>query len=144
PAMGGPPVEQFFFKDDHSPVYDYTRFDPDSPGARRRSVYRFIVRSVPDPFMDALDGADASILTPRRNTTLTALQALATLNDPFVLKQCEHFAARAGSADRAWRLAIGREATPAESKLLADYASKHGLAAACRLIVNSNEFWFVD
>ena len=44
-AMGGPSVRQFFFKDDHSPIYDYARFDVDDPGALgRRSVYRFIVR----------------------------------------------------------------------------------------------------
>ncbi len=144
PAMGGPSVQQFRFKDDHSPVYDYSAFDVDSPGARRRSVYRFVVRSVPDPFMEALDGADPSILTPRRNTTITALQALATLNDPFVLKQCEHFAARAKSIEAAWRLALGRDPRPEEVKLMGDYAARHGLAAACRLIVNSNEFWFVD
>ena len=29
--MGGPGIQQFFFKDDHSPVYDYTLFDIDSP-----------------------------------------------------------------------------------------------------------------
>ncbi len=143
-AMGGPSVRHFHFKDDHSPVYDYARFDPDSPGARRRSVYRFVVRSVPDPFMEALDAADPSILTPRRNTTITALQALATLNDPFVLKQCEHFAARAGTVEAAWRLALGRDASSEEAKLLGEYAAKHGLAAACRVLVNSNEFMFVD
>src|SRR5581483_1852164 len=75
-ATGGPSVQQFYFKDDHSPVYDYTRFDVDSPASFRRSVYRFIVRSVPDPFMDSLDCPDASLLTAKRNVTLTALQAL--------------------------------------------------------------------
>ena len=54
-TMGGPSAEQFWFKDDHSPVYDYSRFDIDSPASYRRSVYRFIVRSAPDPFMDRLD-----------------------------------------------------------------------------------------
>jgi hypothetical protein len=92
--MGGPSDQQFFFKDDHSPIYDYTRFDFDSPAARRRSIYRFIVRSVPDPLMEALDCPDASLLTGKRTVTLTALQALATLNNPFVLKQVEQFAKR--------------------------------------------------
>src|SRR6185295_2948806 len=91
-TMGGPSVQQFWFKDDHSPVYDYARFDVDSPSGCRRSVYRFIVRSVPDPFMECLDAADPSLLTPRRSVTLTALQALSTLNDAFVVRQCEHFA----------------------------------------------------
>ena len=37
-TMGGPSVQQFFFKDDHSPVYDYARFDVDDPRSLRRSV----------------------------------------------------------------------------------------------------------
>ena len=51
--MGGPGFELFYFKDDHSPIYDYS--DPaksDGPQVRRRTVYRFIVRSVPNPFME--------------------------------------------------------------------------------------------
>src|ERR1044071_3637127 len=114
-TMGGPAVQQFYFKDDHSPVYDYTRFDVDSPASFRRSVYRFIVRSVPDPFMDSLDCPDASLLTPKRNVTLTALQALALLNDPFMIRQAEYFADRVRGAgelprqiEAAYRLALGR------------------------------------
>src|SRR5258708_11500913 len=86
-TMGGPSAEQFWFKDDHSPTYDYARFDVDSPASYRRSVYRFIVRSAPDPFMDSLDCPDASLLTARRNTTITAIQALAQLNNPFMVRQ---------------------------------------------------------
>jgi hypothetical protein len=93
-TAGGPSIEQFWFKDDHSPVYDYSRYDQASPGADRRSVYRFIVRSVPDPLMEALDCPDAALLAPKRTVTITALQALALLNDPFVLRQSESFARR--------------------------------------------------
>jgi len=151
-TAGGPSVRQFFFKDDHSPTYDYTRFDADSPAACRRSVYRFIVRSVPDPFMEALDCSDANMLTPKRNITLTALQALSTLNDPFVLRQCEHFAERlkaAGSTandqvQMAFRLTLNREPTTGELRLMSNYARKHGLANACRVLLNSSEFFFVD
>jgi len=148
-TMGGPSVQQFFYKDDHSPVYDYARWDPGSPGADRRSVYRFVVRSVPDPFVEAMDGADPSLLTPRRNTTLTALQALAALNDPFVLRQCERFAERVRASGRdpveeAYRVALGRPPGPDEKSRMADFAARHGLANACRVLVNSNEFAFVD
>jgi cytochrome c551/c552/multidrug efflux pump subunit AcrA (membrane-fusion protein) len=151
-TMGGPSVQQFYFKDDHSPVYDYTRFDVDSPGSFRRGVYRFIVRSVPDPFMDCMDCADPSILTPKRNTTLTALQALALLNNPFMVRQAEHFAGRVsgpaddlpGQIDAAYRLALGRPPREDEAALLVAYARQHGLANACRVILNSNEFMFVD
>ncbi len=140
--MGGPSEEHFAFKDDHSPVYDYTRADPDA--GRRRSVYRFVVRSVPDPLFDVLDGADPSILTPRRNTTLTALQALAALNDPFVLRQCEHLAARAKDVEDLVRRVWGRRPSAAEAEPLRGYAAKHGMANLARLLFNSNEFVFVD
>ncbi len=151
-TMGGPSDRQFYFKDDHSPVYDYTRFDVDSKEGRRRSIYRHIVRSVTDPFMDCLDAADPSQLVARRNTTLTALQALATLNNPFVLKQCEHFAARleklspdvAAQIESAYRIALSRGPMPEEKERLSTYARKHGLANACRVLLNSTEFMFVD
>jgi len=151
-TMGGPSAEQFWFKDDHSPTYDYARFDIDSPASYRRSVYRFIVRSVPDPFMDRLDCPDASLITARRNTTITAIQALALLNNPFMVRQAEHLAERvkalATEPDQriAWlyRLALGRNPTAAETRLLADFAAKHSLENAARAILNANEFLFVD
>jgi hypothetical protein len=150
--MGGPSVQQFAFKDDHSPIYDYARYELDGPGANRRGIYRFIVRSVPDPFMDALDCPDANTLTPVRNVTTTALQALATLNDQFVLRQCEHLATRLQSERasideqiaRAYELALNRQPTERERNRLASHAGRHGLPSACRVIFNSNEFMFID
>ena len=150
--MGGPSVQQFAFKDDHSPIYDYAKFDADTPGANRRGIYRFIVRSVPDPFMDALDCPEANTLTPVRNTTMTALQALATLNDAFVLRQCEHFAARLQrerptldeQITHAYELALNRRPSDSELKKLSRHAQQHGLATVCRVIFNSNEFMFLD
>jgi mono/diheme cytochrome c family protein len=151
-AMGGPSVRQFLFKDDHSPIYDYARFDPDDPGGRRRSIYRFLVRSVPDPFMECLDCADPSIMTPKRNTTLTSIQALALLNNPLAIRQAEHFAGRLaslasdtpGRIEWAYRLALARRPTERERRALADYAERYSLASACRVILNSNEFVFID
>jgi len=102
--------------------------------------------------METLDCPDANLLTPKRNVTLTALQALSTLNNPFVLRQCEHFATRlqresadlSEQIDRAYRLVLSRPARPDEAGLLRAYARKHGLANACRLLFNSSEFVFVD
>jgi mono/diheme cytochrome c family protein len=151
-TMGGPSAEQFLFKDDHSPVYDYARFDVNSPASLRRSVYRFIVRSVPDPFMESLDCPDASLLTPKRNVTLTAVQALALLNDPIVISQSRRFAQvlreQSGDIEEQIRLAyakaLGRAPRPDETALLAGYAREHGLENLCRLIFNSNEFMFIE
>jgi len=150
-TMGGPAIQQFFFKDDHSPVYDYSLFDVDSPASYRRSVYRFIVRSVPDPLMDSLDCPNSSILTPKRNVTTTSLQALAILNDPFVLKQSEHFAERVAKAGdlkkqiaEAYQLALNRRPTSQEMKKLVSFAQKHGMTSLCRVILNTSEFMFAD
>jgi hypothetical protein len=151
-TMGGPSVQQFFFKDDHSPIYDYARFDVDDARSNRRSIYRFLVRSVPDPFMECLDCADPSIMTPKRNTTLTALQSLALLNNPLAVRQAEHFAERlramhaetARQIEAGFLLALGRQPTDRERDALAAYADKHGLANACRVIFNTSEFVFID
>jgi hypothetical protein len=151
-TIGGPAVRWFWFKDDHSPVYDYARFDPDGPGAYRRSIYRFIVRSVPDPFMERLDCPDPSVLTPKRSTTLTAIQALAMLNNAFVVRMSEHFAERLRkiSPDEneqvksAARLTFGRSLTAKELSMYTTYAKQHGLENLCRVLFNTNEFLFVD
>ncbi|HEY1068838.1 MAG TPA: DUF1553 domain-containing protein, partial [Pirellulales bacterium] len=149
---GGPGYFMFAFTDDHSPHYEYEKHSPDDPKSFRRSVYRFIVRSAPDPFMECLDAADASQNTPVRNETLTPLQALAMFNNSFVLKQSEYFAGRVSSASpelpgqiaEAFRIAFGRAPSEREATALTTFAEKHGLANACRVILNSNEFVFVD
>ena len=151
-TMGGPSDQEFFFKDDHSPIYDYSRGEAVRASRHRRGVYRFLVRSVPDPFMESLDCPDASLLTPKRNTTLTALQALAMLNDPLMLKQVESFAKRlrdlrtdlTGQIQQAYGLAVARAPTQQELARLVAYTQEHGLENFCRLLLNSNEFMFVD
>jgi mono/diheme cytochrome c family protein len=150
--MYGPGFRTFGFLDDHSPHYKYEEYNPDDPAGHRRSVYRFLVRSVPDPFMETLDCPDPSLRVEKRNESLTALQALALLNDKFMLRMAEHFAARveqmggdlSSRVAQAYRLALGREPMTEEGRVLFDYVRKHGLANTCRLILNTNEFYFVD
>jgi hypothetical protein len=153
PRMGGPGFEVFRFKDDHSPVYDHGAIDRiHDPETYRRTVYRFVVRSVPNPFIECLDGADPNLNTPVRGTTQTALQALVLLNDPFMVKQAELFAERLKSTgndagqqiDLACRLCFGRLPMPEERRLLVNHALKHGLANTCRVLFNANEFVFID
>jgi hypothetical protein len=40
-------------------------------------------------------------------------------------------------------LCVGRPPTPEEAMEVSGYAAKHGLANACRLVWNLNEFVFV-
>ena len=151
--MAGPGFESFSFKDDHSPIYNHS--DPtriDGPSLRRRTIYRFIVRSVPNPFMDALDCADPNLNTPVRTQTQTALQALALWNDLFMVRQSQELAHRLERCSgeprarivAAFRLVLARDPDANELGELSDYATKHGLAQACRLLFNTNEFIFVD
>ena len=136
-----------------TPVVDYSQYDWDRPGAGRRSIYRFLFRTLPDPFMDSLDEADASQLTAARNESITPLQALALLNNPFVLSQSEHLARRLERerTDREDRIRAGLRAvfTIAPPKRMSRPISAvmplaHGLVNLCRLLFNSNEFLFVN
>ena len=151
-TMGGPSDRHFAFEDDHSPRYDYRGFDQEGAASERRSIYRFLVRSVPDPFFECLDCADPSLLTPKRSTTLTALQALAMLNNPFMVSCAEALAADVAArhadvprqTEKVWRRVLSRRPTPEESILLEEHVGRHGLASLCRLAFNLNEFHFVD
>ncbi|MCC7419863.1 MAG: DUF1553 domain-containing protein [Planctomycetaceae bacterium] len=156
-TMGGPGFDLFGFLDDHSPHYKYEEYDPDNPRTLRRSVYRFIVRSVPDPFMETLDCADPSLVTPVRQATTTPLQALTLLNNRFMVRQAQRLASRVeavagvkavdnpeATVQTAFRLTLGRTPTADELATLARYTQEHGLANACRLLLNLNEFVFVD
>jgi hypothetical protein len=151
--MGGPGYELFRFQDDHSPTYDHSDTSKGNrPEAWRRTIYRFTVRSVPNPFLDCLDGADPNTNTPKRNQTLTALQALAMMNDAFTIQQAGYFAERLQKQskdfqkqiDEMFRHALGRLPNKDEKQAFEEYVKAHGLEKACRLIWNLNEFVFVD
>ncbi len=153
-TMGGPSDRQFTMKPGRhvTPEVDYAAFDWDRPAGHRRSVYRFVFRTLPDRFVECLDGADASQLTPARGESVSAPQALALLNNDFILAHSRALARAlaeqsgdrgrqiAGACERVW----GRPPTPEESAEFAAYVGRHGLANFCRLLFNSNEFLFVD
>ncbi len=151
--MGGPAFQDFVVeKPEHSPHYEYQLHDPEDPKSHRRSIYRFLVRSQTQPFMTTLDCADPSMIVDKRSETVTALQALAMLNNKLVLSMSAHMAKRVEAATpdegqrivTAFRLALGRSPTVEEAEALSDYARQHGLTQTCRVIFNLNEFAFVD
>ena len=102
--------------------------------------------------MTTFDCADPTQIVAKRGETLTALQALALMNNPLMVRMFSHMADRVkGEAptlpeqiNRAFALATGRTPTPEEQEQIVGYARTHGLANACRLIINLNEFMFVD
>ena len=152
-TMGGPGFYLFELeKTEHSPHYEYHKFDPADPASHRRSVYRFVVRSQPDPYMTTLDCADSSQSTPKRMETLTSLQALSLLNNRFNLVMAKRFAQRLRSersdlvsqVELAMMLVAGRSASEEERVELAQYARQHGLENMCRMLLNLSEFVFLD
>src|SRR5439155_19795583 len=147
PKMGSPSVKQFVQTPGvHvTPNVDYINFNVDDPSNYRRSVYRFLFRTLPDPFMESLDCPDGAQLTPVRNASVTPLQALSMLNDKFAVRQSKYIAERVArnSSDlekqvgAAFRLILGRAATAREWKTVCVYTAKNGLANACRMLMNS-------
>lgn len=152
--MAGPSVRQFIQTPGiHvTPNVDYANFDVDDSANHRRSIYRFVFRTLPDPFMEALDCPDASQLTPKRSASFTALQALAMLNNKFVVRQSERLADRLTNEandlptqiDLAFRWIFGRQPSSGEIEAVDAYVTTHGWPNACRFLLNTNEFIFVD
>ncbi|HLW67931.1 MAG TPA: DUF1553 domain-containing protein, partial [Gemmataceae bacterium] len=151
--MYGPSFRDFVIdKPEHSPHYEYHLHDPEDPNSHRRSVYRFAVRSQPQPFMTTLDCADPSMQVARRNESLSALQALALLNNDLMIVMARHYAERlqkcdgdlAAKVERAFYECLGRRPSVAERETLAQYTERNGLPNLCRLLFNLNEFVFVD
>ena len=152
-TMGGPGFYLFELeRTEHSPHYEYHKFDPSDRKSHRRSIYRFVVRSQPDPYMTTLDCADSSQSTPKRNETLTALQALALLNNPFQLTMAKRMANDLENAseslnDRvslAFLRVAQREPNDREREEMVKYARKHGFPNLCRALFNLSEFVFLD
>ncbi len=133
--------------------WSYLPTDSADGSALRRSVYRTWARGGRSGLLDTFDCPDPSTISPRRAVTTTPLQALALLNNAFMLRMAERFAARleqerpgdrAAQLERAYRLAYGRPPSAEELAAADHVASEHGLAAFTRALLNSNEFLYVE
>lgn len=118
---------------------------------RRRSVYAFQRRSMPLPMMASFDSPVFSESCERRSTTTTPLQALSMMNgnllqeeSVFLAKRLEKEAGkdRRKEIARAFEVILNRDAKPEELKRFA--AFNGGLDALCRVLINSNEFLYVE
>jgi hypothetical protein len=137
-TRGGPGYRDFNYTEAYAPIYDY--ITPDKPELWRRSIYRFVVRTTPHQFMTTLDCPDPANFTPARAQTTTALQALTLSNNEFMLQQARHLAERAKTPERAFQLCFQRDATPDELTA----AKQIDLFSLCRMLLNANEFVYVD
>ncbi len=148
--MFGPGYRDFNYQEAYAPIYTYKTAN--SPDLWRRSVYRFVVRTTPQQFLATLDCADPANFTPKRNVTTTALQSLAMFNNDFMLQQSAYFAERLQrdaetvdqQIDRAFQLAFSRAATDDERTAAKRLVNDQGLLHLCRVLLNANEFVYVD
>jgi mono/diheme cytochrome c family protein len=147
----GPGYRDFVYQEAYAPIYRH--IDDDSPSLRRRSIYRFVVRTTPQPFLTTLDCPNPANLSPSRTETTTAVQSLALLNNPFMLRQARHFARRLsrdagdstdGQVGRAFALAFARAPSRAELDAAMALVRARDLPELCRMLLNASEFCHVD
>ncbi len=162
----------------------YPRIDPDiiNTGSRprwpldakdnndtfRRSIYIFVKRSVPLPMIEVFDCPVTVVSSPNRATSTVSPQALALMNNEFVLDQAKYFAERvtaeAGAETnkqiaRAFQIALHRKPSAKEQDWSLNFLKsqttgyaerKHenpdaaALRDFCHAMINLNEFLYVD
>jgi hypothetical protein len=136
-----------------TPAVLYLPADVSGTEQRRRTLYRIWSRGGRSRLLETFDCPDPSSTTPSRASTTTPLQALALLNNAFVLHAAEHFASRlqaeAGSdvdalVRRAYLLAYCRLPRVDEADRARLAVRQHGLVVLARAIFNSNEFLYLD
>jgi hypothetical protein len=134
-----------------------------SAQAARRSIYIHVKRSLLVPILEMHDQADTDSSCPVRYVTTVPTQALGMLNGPFTQKRAQQLAERLQNevpgdrqqqVRRAIRLTTGRRPSNVEVaddlQLLASLEQRHGLAREralqvyCLLVLNTNEFVYLD
>jgi hypothetical protein len=138
----------------------------------RRSLYMFTQRSLLPPLMTTFDFCDTMQPCARRDESIVAPQALALLNGEFAhersRKLAERVLAQAGAdpqkqIQRAWGLALGRAPSGREQSAAFAHLEKQkrnlqpqttapksgpatdaALTSLCHVLLNCNEFIYVD
>jgi hypothetical protein len=148
-ARGGASFRDFVIeKPEHSPHFEYHLHNPEDPEAMRRSIYRFVVRSQPQPFLTALDCADPSQSVPARDESTTSLQALAQWNNRLVEAMSRAVAERVSTTedpiDVVCRAAVSRSPSPDERAVLETTLRESGPASLARVVFNWSALVYLD
>ncbi len=157
PKLGGPSV----FPPLPADLADFARYgrtggemwepNEDDEDDRRRSIYTFQRRSLPQPMMLAFDSPVFSESCDRRSVTTTALQALSMMNGDLVNEESGHLAERIlkqsgadkrAQVSRAFEFVLNRAPHEVELEKFMKYNGT--LASICRVLLDSNEFLYVD
>lgn len=153
--MGGRPVVPKLSQEEYTVMWSRSQW-PEAMDPRehaRRSVYLYVKRTFPLPMLSTFDAPDTSLSCARRDNTTVAPQALTLMNGEFMVQQAKQLAAlarrqAAENNDRIafiWRQALGRSPTVAEqNKALNTLRDDAGLDRLCLVLLNTNEFLYVD
>lgn len=152
--MGGPSFKPFTVTVFNTHFYHL--FDRDEPQYNRRTVYRACVTTGKSPLLAALDCPAPSLAAPKRQETVTPLQALGLMNDSFVQRQAGKLAAAIAAevpstgAHRetalvlnAYLRALGRVPSAPEWETATALVREHGLSELCWVLMNSSEFLYL-
>ncbi|MFK8162778.1 MAG: DUF1553 domain-containing protein [Lewinella sp.] len=131
PAIGGPSVRPYqpggLWIQANNFSKDLLHYVPDhGDKLYRRSMYTFIKRTSPPPFLTNFDASGRDICIVKRSTTNTPLQALNLLNDPQFVETARVLAQRIqlekkdidAQLAHAFRLVAGRKAKQEEVAIL--------------------------
>ena len=124
---------------------------------RKRSIYVYQQRTLTMPFMQVFDALVCDESRPKRRHSVTPLQALAMYNGRLVNEEAHYFADRVlenvgadadatAQIELAFQIALGRLPTDDEihTMRVPMDGSPSGLESVCRILLNSNEFVFID
>jgi len=125
---------------------------------RKRSIYIYQQRTLNMPFMQAFDSTVCDESRPRRRTSVTPLQALSLFNGDFVNEEADALARRIrreageGKGEQvrlAYRLAFSRSPNPEEAGHFVKFLGQaeeadDALVGFCRVLLNANEFVYID
>ena len=120
---------------------------------RRRTVYGFVSRRKPDATMSLFDFANPNSTSDQRMSTNVPLQRLFFMNSDLVMRESKALAARLKDAGdeatrirQAYRLLMGREATPKEIQMGQEFlrSTNEEWPQYTQVLLSSNEFSFVN
>ncbi len=151
--MEGPPVFPVLPKDIlQSMTNGIWKQKDDSSEVWRRSVYIYRKRGLPMPFLEVFDLPNQNLTCGARNVTTVPTQALALMNNDFVLNQANLFAQRlaesapndkARQIDLAYQVALSRPPRPEERNISVNFLNDHTLNDFAHVLLNLNEFLYV-
>ena len=162
PARGGPPISPPLprgLENELDSKYENNFWEPSSAEeARKRSLYVFQRRSLALPMLQTFDAPVPDSSCDGRRTSITPLQALSLYDGEFVNEESRHFAGRVieqsgGDVEsrirRAFQLALSRNPSADESKQVQGFfasaeSEEEALIGLCRVLLNSNEFVYVN